>query len=87
MSMNDLSVSDLAAVTRGDNDWGGSGGLWILLLFIILGGWNGNRLRERRRAVSVAEPGADHLAGYQQHPAGSLRGLRGRDCGCYERLC
>ena len=40
--MNDLSVSDLAAVTRGDNDWGGSGGLWILLLFIILGGWNGN---------------------------------------------
>lgn len=45
MAMSDYSLSDIAAITDGGNgggrgNWGD--GLWILLLFIILGGW-GNR--------------------------------------------
>lgn len=48
MAMSDYSLSDIAAVTDGvggggrGNGWG-DGGWWILLLFILLGGWNGNR--------------------------------------------
>lgn len=44
MAMSDYSLSDLAAVTeggggsRGGYGFGADGGLWILLLFIILGG-------------------------------------------------
>ena len=45
--MNEFSLSDLAAVTGGnrnnDGFGDGSGGWWILLLFILLGGFNGNR--------------------------------------------
>ena len=44
--MNEFSLSDLAAVTGGNrnNDGFGDGnGWWILLLFILLGGFNGNR--------------------------------------------
>jgi hypothetical protein len=39
--MNDLSLSDLAAVTNGRNGdgFGDGGGWWILLLFILLGGF------------------------------------------------
>ena len=39
--MNDLSLSDLAAVTNGRNGdgFGEGGGWWILLLFILLGGF------------------------------------------------
>jgi hypothetical protein len=46
--MSDYSLSDIAAVTdgvggnRGNGGWG-SDGWWIILLFILLGGWNGNR--------------------------------------------
>ena len=42
MAMSDLSVSDLAAVTREDDGFGGGSGWWIILLFLLLGGW-GNR--------------------------------------------
>lgn len=48
MAMSDYSLSDIAAVTDGvdggnrNGGWG-DGGWWILLLFILLGGWNGNR--------------------------------------------
>ena len=47
--MNEFSLSDLAAVVgngrNGNNGdgWGDVGGWWILLLFILLGGFNGNR--------------------------------------------
>ena len=44
--MNEFSLSDLAAVTGGNRDNNGFGdgsGWWILLLFILLGGFNGNR--------------------------------------------
>lgn len=44
--MNEFSLSDLAAVTGGNRDNNGLGdgsGWWILLLFILLGGFNGNR--------------------------------------------
>lgn len=49
MAMSDYSLSDIAAVTDGvgngnrGNGWGGDGGWWILLLFILLGWGNGNR--------------------------------------------
>lgn len=50
MAMSDYSLSDIAAVTdgvgngnRGNGGWGGDGGWWILLLFILLGWGNGNR--------------------------------------------
>lgn len=44
MAMSDYSLSDIAAITDGGNGNGwGNGGWWILLLFILLGGWNGNR--------------------------------------------
>ena len=42
--MNELSLADVAAL-RGNNDgngWGNGDGWWIILLFILLGGW-GNR--------------------------------------------
>ena len=44
MAMGDYSLSDIAAITEGGEGRNGlgDGGLWILLLFIILGGW-GNR--------------------------------------------
>lgn len=47
MAMSDYSLSDIAAVT-GEGGIGGNGngwgnGWWIILLFILLGGWNGNR--------------------------------------------
>lgn len=46
MAMSDYSLSDIAAVTEGGGFGGrdgfGDGGWWILLLFILLGGWNGN---------------------------------------------
>ena len=47
--MSDYSLSDIAAVTDGvggnggRNGFGDGSGWWILLLFILLGGWNGNR--------------------------------------------
>jgi hypothetical protein len=47
--MNEFSLSDLAAVVgngrngNGNDGWGDGGGWWILLLFILLGGFNGNR--------------------------------------------
>lgn len=40
--MSDYSLSDIAAVSDGDGLGNGNGGWWILLLFILLGGW-GNR--------------------------------------------
>lgn len=49
MAMSDYSLSDIAAVTdgvggnNGRNGFGDGSGWWILLLFILLGGWNGNR--------------------------------------------
>lgn len=39
--MNELSLADVAAL-RGNNDgngWGNGDGWWIILLFILLGGW------------------------------------------------
>ena len=46
MAIGDYTLADLAAATGNGNDGfgeGGNGGWWILLLFILLGGWNGNR--------------------------------------------
>ena len=47
--MDNMSLSDIAAVTRGSNDndgWGGNGAWWIIILFLFalmgggLNGWN-----------------------------------------------
>lgn len=47
--MDNMSLSDIAAVTRGTNDndgWGGNGAWWIIILFLFalmgggLNGWN-----------------------------------------------
>ena len=45
MAMSDYSLSDIAAVSDGANGgFGNNGdGWWIILLFILLGGWSGNR--------------------------------------------
>ena len=42
--MNELSLADVAALRGNDdgNGWGNGDGWWIILLFILLGGW-GNR--------------------------------------------
>jgi len=43
MAMSDYSLSDIAAASDGNGGFGGNGdGWWIILLFILLGGW-GNR--------------------------------------------
>lgn len=41
--MDNMSLSDVAAVTR-NNDWGNEGVLWILVLFALMnnGGWGNN---------------------------------------------
>ena len=36
---NDWSPADVAALTNGNDGFGGNGAWWIILLFIILGGW------------------------------------------------
>jgi hypothetical protein len=44
--MSDYSLSDIAAVSEGGGRGGfgdGGDGWWIILLFILLGGWGGNR--------------------------------------------
>lgn len=43
--MSDYSLSDIAAVSDGaSGEFGNNGdGWWIILLFILLGGWGGNR--------------------------------------------
>lgn len=45
--MDNMSLSDIAAVTRNandDNNWGGNGAWWIIILFLFVmggfGGWN-----------------------------------------------
>lgn len=46
MTMSDYSLSDIAAVSEGagNGGFGNNGdGWWIILLFILLGGWGGNR--------------------------------------------
>ena len=44
--MNEMSLSDIAAVTRGNNDeMGGFGSWWIVLVILLMwgrGGWGGN---------------------------------------------
>lgn len=42
---NGISLSDVAAVTRGNDDWGGTNGAWwiIILLLALGGGMWGNR--------------------------------------------
>ncbi len=49
MAITDYDLSDIAAVVNGSNGngngdgWGNGNGWWIILLFILLGGWGGNR--------------------------------------------
>lgn len=46
MTTESMSPADLAAVTGGNDGFGGNNGAWwliILFLFAFVGGWNGNR--------------------------------------------
>lgn len=62
MAMGDISLSDIAAVTEGANGSGRGGwgdGWWIILLFILLGGW-GNR--------GYGGSGAGNVGGNELYP-------------------
>lgn len=41
---NGMTLSDIAAVTRDNDDWGGNGCWWIIVLFLFMlgNGWNRN---------------------------------------------
>lgn len=58
--MENMSLSDIAAVTRGadDNAWGGGGAWWIIILFLFVfmgGGWGGfNRQGEFGQYATAA---------------------------------
>lgn len=55
--MSDYSLSDIAAVADGGgngNGWGMGNGWWIILLFILLGGWGGNRAWGNQGAGSAS---------------------------------
>lgn len=46
------SLSDIAAVTNGGNDWGGNSGWWILIiLFALFGGWGNNATNDWQRSA------------------------------------
>ena len=62
--MNDISLSDLAAVVgnRGDNDgFGDGGGWWILLLFILLGGFGGRGYGYGNNGGGAGDVGGNQL--------------------------
>ena len=77
--MDNLSLADVAAVTR-DNDgfFGGSNGLIILILFFLFGmngnGWGNNNNR------GVATPDDVYNATNQQNVAGGIAGIREAIC-------
>ena len=65
----------------GNNGWGGSSALWIIILIIILFGWGGNEEKTPLRR-SHCGPGSAVCGGghWRVYPAG-LRGLdRRRRC-------
>ena len=68
MAMSEYDLSDLAAVINGGNgngndSWGNGNGWWIILLFILLGGW-GNR----GWGVSGSGGGAGNVGGNELYP-------------------
>ena len=72
MAMSDYDLSDLAAVTKGDDGFGGNGsGWWIILLFILLGGWGwgGNRNQ------GVGSAGGDILYPWMENQAAISNGF------------
>lgn len=56
--MDNMSLSDIAAVTRGENDGfgGANGAWWIIILLLALGGgfWGGNRQAPNGEPVTEA---------------------------------
>ena len=38
---NGMTLSDIAAVTRDNDDWGGNGAWWIIILFLFMFGNGG----------------------------------------------
>lgn len=48
--MENMSLSDIAAVTKDNDNWGGAGGwIWIIVLFLFMygNGWNRNTTAEQ----------------------------------------
>lgn len=54
--MDNYSLSDLAAVTKDADGWGGNGGWWIILLFLVFmgGGFGWNRQGEFGQYATAA---------------------------------
>ena len=54
--MDNYSLSDLAAVTKDGDGWGGNGGWWIILLFLVFmgGGFGWNRQGEFGQYATAA---------------------------------
>lgn len=56
--MDNYSLSDVAAVTKNDGDWGNGGAWWIIILFLFVfmgGGWGGlNRQGEFGQFATAA---------------------------------
>lgn len=47
--MENMSLSDIAAVTGNENGWGNGGWMWIIVLFLFMfgNGWNRNAVAEQ----------------------------------------
>lgn len=87
MAMSDYSLSDIAAVSEGTNGggWGNNGdGWWIILLFILLGGWGGNRggWGNQGGAGSVGGDALYPWMELQQTSANGFASLSNQLCNC-----
>lgn len=78
MAMSDYSLSDIAAVSEGGNGgrsgWG-DGGWWILLLFILLGGWNGNRGWGGNGGAGAGSVGGNELYPWMENQSALCNGF------------
>lgn len=74
--MADYDLSDLAAVVKNGDEggWGGNGSWWILLLFILLGGWGWNGNRGNGGASNV---GGNELYPWMENQAALCNGFAG----------
>lgn len=69
--MENMSSSDIAAVTRGNDDgdgWGGNGAWWIIVLFLFMfgAGWNRGGGANYNAAQNTASINANTTAAVQK---------------------
>lgn len=54
--MENMSLSDIAAVTKDNDNWGGAGGwIWIIVLFLFMygNGWNRNTTAQTQKILDA----------------------------------